>query len=88
MPLWLSLRQFVEQHGAVAGVLVITLILLSAWFEAYVLKQRTLAGATFVWGLTVLSLWVAVPFTKLRIFAASIVFVIGLTLLLSGVWAD
>jgi hypothetical protein len=81
MPLWSSLHQFVEQHGAVVGVLVITLIFLSAWLEAYVLKQRTLAGATFFWGLTVLSLWVADPFTKLRNFAAAIVFVIGLTLL-------
>jgi hypothetical protein len=70
-----------DQHVAVIGAIVLALIILSGCFELFVLKQRALGRTTFFWGLTVLSLWVGVPFTRSRIVAATAVFLIGLVLI-------
>lgn len=82
-PIWSALYSLFERHVAAVGILVLTLIFLSGLFEILILKQRGVARATWFWGLTVLSLWVGVPFTKLRILAAVAVFVAGLALLVT-----
>jgi|SRR5690348_2735679 len=81
--IWSALHDFFERHVAVIGILVLALIFLSGLLDVVVFKQRGLARATWFWGLTALSLWVGVPFTKLRILLAIAVFVAGLGVLVT-----
>ena len=64
-------------------ILLLIAFLVLGFFEAFVLKLRNTASVTWIIGLLALAFWIAYPLSAARFLVGSIVFVVGLALVIT-----
>jgi hypothetical protein len=77
----MSDQSFLTNHPLISRVLVFALLFGSGCFEAFVMKHRDLATATWFMALVALAIWIGYPLTVLSQSAAVVVFLCGFSLI-------
>ena len=77
----MGLKSLIEGHPFTAMFLAVTVLFLSGYFDAAILKQRAWACATWFLGLMILTGSIAHPPTIVRSCLGVIVFAFGITLM-------
>ena len=73
-----DVHAFAESHPSLLRLLLLTGLFASGWFEAFVLRIRTLACVTWFTTLAALAVIIGYSLTTARIVAAAVVFGGGL----------
>jgi hypothetical protein len=84
----MDMRALAEHNGTVARVLLLIAAFASGWFEAVVLKSKTLACTTWFICLGALTAWIAYAWTTVAMIAAGAVFASGVIALVVFYWSS